>query len=234
MLATVSCTLALPAAAHAAFGERTLREGMRGHDVRVLQAWLTKPGAPTDVDGRFEGGPRRSVRRSERAGGLKVDGIVSRRQAGGMRRRIEALAAPAAPAPQAAIADDGRTAIAPLGAPPQLQPAIAAANRITSAPYRYGGGHGSFDDTAYDCSGAVSYVLHGAGLLNTTMDSTELMGYGEAGTGARITVFARGTHAYAVITGLRFDTPGRGEEGPRWRVEPRSGRGYMVRHPASL
>ena len=232
-LAAIAGTLALPAAAHAAFGDRTLRKGMHGHDVRVLQAWITRLGAPAHVDGRFGSGTRLSVRRYERANAMKVDGIVSRRQARGIRRRIAAAAAAPA-APSATLSPDGRTAVAPAGAPPAVQAAIAAANRITSTPYRYGGGHGSFDDDAYDCSGAVSYALHGAGLLDRPEDSSELMGYGDAGPGAWITVYARGSHAYTVIAGLRFDTSGDGERGPRWRPEPRSGSRYEVRHPAGL
>ena len=112
--------------------------------------------------------------------------------------------------------------------------AIAAANRITRKPYRYGGGHGRFEDSGYDCSGAVSYVLHAAGVLGRTRDSSGFMRYGAAGPGRWITVYAHGGHAYVVVAGLRFDTSGRGEKGPRWRPEPRTGRGYTVRHPARL
>ncbi len=231
-LAATASALALPNVAQAAFGDRTLRSGMHGHDVRVLQAWLTRLGVPTAVDGRYGAGTRSGVRRYEAEHALKVDGIVSRRQARGIRRRISAPAAPAAAT--AALAPDGRTAIAPPGAPPAVQAAIAAANQITHAPYRYGGGHGSFEDSAYDCSGAVSYALHGAGLLAAPEDSSELMGFGEAGAGSWISIYARASHAYVVIAGLRFDTSGTGESGPRWRPEPRSGRGYVVRHPPSL
>jgi cell wall-associated NlpC family hydrolase len=115
-----------------------------------------------------------------------------------------------------------------------VQAAIAAANRITSTPYRYGGGHGRFEDDAYDCSGAVSYALHGAALLDTPEDSSQLMGYGDAGPGTWITVYARSSHAYVVIAGLRFDTSGSGEKGPRWRPAARAGAGYEVRHPVGL
>ena len=232
-LATVSTTVALPAEANASFGDRTLKKGMHGHDVRVLQAWITRLGAPTHVDGNFGRATRRGVRRYERANDIKVDGIVSRRQALGIRRRI-AAATVAPAAATATLAPDGRTAVAPAGAPPAVQAAIAAANRITSTPYRYGGGHGDFEDNAYDCSGAVSYALHGAGLLDTPEDSSQLMRYGEVGPGTWITVYARGSHAYTVIAGLRFDTSGSGEKGPRWRPEPRSGHGYGVRHPVGL
>jgi hypothetical protein len=143
---------------------------------------------------------------------------------------------PAAPAPAAeiAMAPDKRTAVAPIGAPPQVVKAIAAANRITRMPYKWGGGHGRWRDSGYDCSGTVSYVLHAAGLLKVARASSGLMSYGERGTGEWITIYAHGGHAYMVIAGLRFDTSGRGEEGPRWRLEPRSGRRFVKRHPAGL
>jgi cell wall-associated NlpC family hydrolase len=218
--------------ASAAFGDRPLRKGSRGHDVRVLQSWLTHLGQPTAVDGVFGRGTRRSVRGYERGAGLRVNGRVSRREARGMRERVEAPAA--ASAGQAAMASDGRTAVAPPDAPEQVVAAIEAANRITRKPYRYGGGHGRFRDSGYDCSGAVSYVLHGAGLLRRARDSGGLMSWRRRGPGRWITVYAHGGHAYLVIAGLRFDTSGRGERGPRWRPEPRSARGYVARHAWGL
>ena len=113
--------------------------------------------------------------------------------------------------------------------------AIAAANRITRKPYRWGGGHGRWEDAGYDCSGTVSYVLHHAGLLDAARDSTGLMRFGRRGAGRWITVYAHGSHAYMVIAGLRFDTSGRGEEGPRWRPERRSApSGFAARHPSRL
>jgi hypothetical protein len=143
---------------------------------------------------------------------------------------------PPAPEPQAeiALAADNRTAVAPAGAPPQVVKAVAAANAITRKPYKWGGGHGRWRDSGYDCSGTVSYVLHAAGLLKVSRDSSGLMSYGARGTGKWITIYANGGHAYMVIAGLRFDTSGRGEDGPRWRLEPRSGRAFVKRHPAGL
>ena len=139
-----------------------------------------------------------------------------------------------APLAKAAMNSDRRTAVAPAGAPEQVVDAIAAANSITRKPYKWGGGHGQWRDSGYDCSGTVSYVLHAAGLLKTARDSDGLMSWGERGKGDWITVYAHGSHAYMVIAGLRFDTSGRGEEGPRWRLEPRSARGYVKRHPVGL
>jgi hypothetical protein len=143
-------------------------------------------------------------------------------------------AAAQAPAAEIAMAPDNRTAIAPVGAPPEVVEAVAAANEITRKPYKWGGGHGRWRDKGYDCSGAVSYVLHAAGLLETARYSSGLMSFGDRGRGEWITVYAHGGHAYMEIAGLRFDTSGRGEEGPRWRLEPRRARGFVKRHPEGL
>jgi hypothetical protein len=111
---------------------------------------------------------------------------------------------------------------------------IAAANRIASTPYKYGGGHASFNDSGYDCSGSVSYALHGGGLLSSPLDSGALMGWGRAGKGRRITVYANAGHAFMVIDGRRYDTTGRAETGSRWQPHGRSTAGYVARHPAGL
>jgi hypothetical protein len=135
--------------------------------------------------------------------------------------------------PTATVGDDG-LAVAPQGAPPQVAALIAAGNVIASTPYRYGGGHGSFDDTAYDCSGSVSYALHGAGLLDATLDSTGLAAWGASGAGTWITIYANKTHTYLLVAGLRFDTSGAKAAGSRWQAAPRSSKGFKVRHPAGL
>jgi cell wall-associated NlpC family hydrolase len=123
-------------------------------------------------------------------------------------------------------------AVAPPGAPPAVVNAIAAGNAIRKRPYIWGGGHGSFESRGYDCSGAVSYVLHAAGMLASPLASGPLMSWGLPGKGHWISVMANPSHAYAVIAGLRFDTSsyGSGGSGPRWRWTKRRPRGFAVRH----
>jgi hypothetical protein len=130
-------------------------------------------------------------------------------------------------------------AYAPKSAPPQVVNAIAAANQIVRMPYRYGGGHASFKDSAYDCSGSVSYALHGGGLLTSPLDSSSFMKWGLAGPGHWITVYTNPGHAFVVIAGLRFDTGYRDNRaarnaqpgsGPRWG-RARATKGFSARHP---
>ncbi len=129
------------------------------------------------------------------------------------------------------IRKSGR-AIAPRGAPQAVVNAIAAGNAIHKRPYVWGGGHASFESWGYDCSGAVSYVLHAAGLLPSPLVSGSLMSWGVRGKGRWITVMANRSHTYMVIAGLRFDTSsyGSGGSGPRWRWTKRKPRGFAVRH----
>jgi hypothetical protein len=138
-----------------------------------------------------------------------------------------------APSGSAQLQADG-TALAPANAPRQVRKAIAAANRIHTRPYIWGGGHRSFKSRGYDCSGAVSYVLHAAGLLRSPMASGPLTRWGAPGIGSWITVYANATHAWMTIAGLRYDTSSAGESldqgsGPRWRANMRSGAGYTAR-----
>ena len=129
----------------------------------------------------------------------------------------------------------GHTAIAPGGAPDAVERAISAANAIVGRPYIWGGGHASWNDRGYDCSGAVSYALGGAGLLGAPVASSALMDWGEPGPGKWITVYSNPGHTYAVIAGLRWDTVGeqRGT-GPKWHAELPYPDGYVARHPAGL
>jgi hypothetical protein len=139
------------------------------------------------------------------------------------------------PGATAVLLESGYAA-APELAPPAVQEAIWAANELQDKPYRYGGGHQLFADTAFDCSGTVSYALNAAGLLKRPLDSTSFMRWGLKGPGQWITVFANRGHAYVVIAGLRLDTSSAGDpaargRGPRWRSTQRSSKGYRVRHP---
>jgi hypothetical protein len=134
---------------------------------------------------------------------------------------------------QAVLLPDG-TAAAPTGAPPQVQAAVWAANTIQRHPYRYGGGHASFLDRGYDCSGTVSFALNAAGLLRRPRDSSGFMRYGLRGPGKWFTIYTNPGHAYVVIAGLRLDTSSAGAgggKGPRWRATGRPTTGYRVRHP---
>jgi peptidoglycan hydrolase CwlO-like protein len=122
-------------------------------------------------------------------------------------------------------------ASAPASAPDAIKAAISAANSIATTPYIWGGGHGSFESSGYDCSGAVSFALHGGGFLESPLDSTGLETWGEPGPGKWITVYANAEHAWMMIAGLAFDTVG--GPGPRWHSSPvDSPEGFVARHPA--
>lgn len=126
-------------------------------------------------------------------------------------------------------------AIAPEAAPKAVKRVIAAANKIRNKPYKWGGGHRRWNDRGYDCSGAVSFALHGAKLLNSPLTSSGLAHYGKKRKGDWITVYGAGGHAYMIVAGLRFDTarvPGRG---PGWSKDRHSTpENYKARHPRSL
>ena len=141
---------------------------------------------------------------------------------------------PTTPLPTAQLSADGRTAIPPAAAPDPVKNAIYAANKITRKPYIYGGGHRRWTDAGYDCSGSVSYALHGGGLLTSPLPSSSFMRWGLPGRGLWITVYTNPGHAYMVIAGLRFDTSGPGQRGPRWRKTARISRTFSARHPVGL
>jgi cell wall-associated NlpC family hydrolase len=143
---------------------------------------------------------------------------------------------PAAPAQTTGVAGTaalvrGR-AIPPIDAPPAVRKVIAAANQIRTTPYIWGGGHGRWWDRGYDCSGAVSFALHGGSLLRSPLPSGPMMTWGSPGRGRWITIYANAGHAYAVIAGLRWDTSGTGGNGPRWHADLRSNAGFVARHPS--
>jgi hypothetical protein len=151
---------------------------------------------------------------------------------GGVTTTTPEVTAPVAPAGKAMLVN-GR-AIAPADAPAAVKKVIAAANKIRTKPYVYGGGHGRWWDRGYDCSGAVSFALRGANLITSPMPSGSLAGWGSPGKGSWISVYANGGHAYAVIAGLRWDTAGvNNGTGPRWHksLEAAASGPYTVRHP---
>lgn len=140
------------------------------------------------------------------------------------------MPAPLNPGQEAQVISESE-ASAPSSAPQAVQDAVAAANSIATTPYIWGGGHGSFESEGYDCSGAVSFALHGGGFLESPLDSTGLETWGEPGPGQWITVYANAEHAWMVIAGIAFDTVG--GPGPRWH-DPwvDSPEGFVARHPA--
>ena len=150
--------------------------------------------------------------------------------------RAQQVATARRAAPSNALRFDGRFAAAPLSAPRQIQYAVAAANSLQNKPYRLGGGHSRLEDNAYDCSSSCSYVLIKAGLLKNVLTSKGFASYGEAGPGRFITIYVNpGSHVFMTVCGLRFDTSGgsRGE-GPRWRTQGRSIKGFSMRHPSGF
>ena len=132
----------------------------------------------------------------------------------------------------------GKIAVAPQNAPLTVKRAIWAANQLYSKPYRYGGGHKSFSDSAYDCSGTVSYALGGAGVIRSPMSSSEFRNFGQKGRGKWITIYARNGHTFAIIAGLRLDTTpfvtGRETWAPGWQSTFRAPSGFEARHPIGL
>ena len=226
---------------------QTISQGSRGTNVKTLQKLLRKAGFPTKVDGVFGRGTYRTLRRLERELGLTVDGRLTDAElqrvqlalkpsagTGGYgtdaMTRPRAVSAQTTPGAQAQLTEDG-LAIPPADAPDAVKQVIAAGNEIATTPYRYGGGHGSWDDTGYDCSGSVSYALHGGGLLDTAMPSGSFETWGDADEGQWITLYANGGHMYMVVAGLRFDTSGRSKTGSRWQRDMRPADGFTVRHP---
>jgi peptidoglycan hydrolase CwlO-like protein len=142
---------------------------------------------------------------------------------------ITGTPAPLTPGEGAEYISESQASV-PSAAPAAIAAAIEAANSIATTPYIWGGGHGSFESSGYDCSGAVSFALHGGGFLESPLDSTGLETWGEPGPGHWITVYANAEHAWMIIAGLAFDTVG--GPGPRWHSSPvDSPEGFVARHP---
>ncbi len=241
-------------------GARTLKPGMNGEDVRTLQRDLTTTGYPTAVDGKFGSSTKASVLYFERDNRLAPNGVVTYQQTqilrqlvaivavGGQNSGLGSSSAPAKPPSTKATGtttiNANGTATAPAGAPRQVQEVVAAANQIIHTPYIWGGGHGSWNSPGYDCSGSVSYALHGAGLLSSPEVSGALETYGDPGPGKWITIYANASHVFMVVAGRAFDTADfggpniPGGTGPRWRSNPTGnladGAHYWVVHPPGL
>jgi hypothetical protein len=193
------------------------RRSHRGGGVRALQRRVGVP-----ADGVFGPATETAVKRWQRRHGLVADGVV-----GPQTRSAMGLG----PGP---VLKRGGGGAGGGRAGGRIARMIRAGNRIATAPYKYGGGHGSYRDSGYDCSGSVSYVLHAAGLLRTPLDSSGLMSYGEPGRGRHVTIYAHPGHAYMVIDGRRFDTSALRQSGSRWTSEHRDPTGFVVRHPPGL
>ena len=187
--------------------------------VRVLQRRLGLA-----VDGIFGPATARGVRRFQHRHGLRADGVVGPatwRALGHAEVRV-VLRRPRRRAPSGG------------GLPLTVRRVIAAGDRIARKPYKYGGGHGRWNDTGYDCSGSVSYALHGGGLLGASRPSGAFASWGRSGPGRWITVYASAGHMYMVVNGRRFDTSGRTGTQSRWQSDMRDSSRYVVRHPPGL
>jgi peptidoglycan hydrolase-like protein with peptidoglycan-binding domain len=226
---------------HHSLGDRIpVKRGMSGHDIRVLQDFLTRAGFKVNIDGEYGAGTEKAVKKFETAQNRTVDGVMDaadidalRTLAGQPDPGAGTQPTQLAPGDRAQIGPDG-LAIAPASAPPQVQAIIAAGNEIASKPYKYGGGHGKWNDSGYDCSGSVSYALHGAGLLDTAMPSGDFTDWGDPGPGQWVTLYAKSSHMFMVVAGIRFDTSGRTKNNTRWQADMRSTSGYTAVHPPGL
>ncbi len=207
-------------------GDRILRQGMRGHDVRVLQSFLSIAGFKTKVTGYFGHTTKRHVVGFQRKYHLRASGIVTYKVSQAIRTIVYQKEKPG----KARISHG--LAYPPANAPAAIRNVIAAGNKIAFKPYLWGGGHGSWNDSGYDCSGSVSYALHGGGLLSSPEDSGSLESYGSGGRGKWITIWANSGHVYMYVAGLRFDTSAQSETGgSRWTYQARSNGGFVERHP---
>jgi cell wall-associated NlpC family hydrolase len=169
------------------------------------------------------------------AASLAVAGPAQATPPGGLTTTTPELEAPTEVGPPGKATLVNGRAIPPAGAPPAVKQVIAAANKIRTKPYIYGGGHARFWDAGYDCSGSVSFALHGGGFLSSPLPSGPMASWGSAGKGRWITVYANSGHAYAVIAGLRWDTAGNTSgTGPRWHksLSAAASGPFTARHPA--
>jgi peptidoglycan hydrolase-like protein with peptidoglycan-binding domain len=183
------------------------------------------------ADGNFGSETESAVKRLQARHGLTVDGVVGPATWSVLGINSQETLKP--PASAVSSSSDGESSSSTAGSSVVAR-VIAAGDEIATRPYIFGGGHGSFQSSGYDCSGSVSYALHGGGLLSTPEDSSQLESYGEAGPGQHITIYANAEHAFMVIDGKRFDTIALQETGTRWSSSMESTSGYVVRHPDGM
>jgi peptidoglycan hydrolase-like protein with peptidoglycan-binding domain len=181
------------------------------------------------ADGTFGAETEAAVKRLQAHQGLGVDGVV-----GPQTWSALGIVENTTLHPPHALSHQSSSTSTGGESPGVLARVIAAADEIATRPYVFGGGHGSFQSVGYDCSGSVSYALHGGGLLSSPEDSSALESYGEPGPGSHITIYANSGHAWMVIDGRRYDTISQQETGSRWSDSMTSTAGYVVRHPAGL
>jgi peptidoglycan hydrolase-like protein with peptidoglycan-binding domain len=204
-------------------------EGSGGDAVSRLQSALDLP-----TDGNFGPETEAAVRRLQARHGLTVDGVVGPATWSVLGIQSQETLNPPHSALSHGSSSSSSDSESSTGSSSVVARVIAAGDEIATRPYVYGGGHGSFESTGYDCSGSVSYALHGGGLLSAPEDSSELESYGEAGPGKYITIYANAEHAFMVIDGKRFDTIAQQETGTRWADSVGDTSGYVVRHPDGM
>jgi cell wall-associated NlpC family hydrolase len=246
VVAALAVAVALPVDASAArYGSRTLKVGARGGDVKMLQRYLGSAGHRVARDGDFGPQTLRALRSTESELELREDGVASVREQRAIRLAVNDLGPGGAayvpppppekvvPGAKGSVTADG-FAVPPASAPRVVKKVIAAGNVIAKEPYKWGGGHARWDDNGYDCSGSVSYALHGAGLLDSPLVSGDFARWGDRGRGRWITIYANAEHVYLIVAGIRFDTSARSRTGSRWTMEGRSSDGFAVTHPDGL
>jgi peptidoglycan hydrolase-like protein with peptidoglycan-binding domain len=202
----------------------------RSDAVRRLQEALG-----VEADGTFGPETESAVKHYQQSHGLEVDGVVGPATWSALKINASMTLHPHHSSTPHSSSSGGESSDTGGGEESGVVArVIAAADEIATRPYVYGGGHGSFQSYGYDCSGSVSYALHGGGLLSSPEDSSELEGYGEPGPGRYITIYANAEHAWMTINGRRFDTVAQAESGSRWSDSMASTGGYVVRHPPGL